>query len=450
MSLLRLFLLLVSTITLIGCATTGRDNVTVLVTGIGSTVEEARRAAFRDAIQLANGSLNLSERRVVNDKLFEDDVSYARGVIDSFQEVSRTTDPKDKQYRIQMSVTVSPTAIQKRLLAAQDSKSVSGNEIGRQIDQAQQQIRSEVDRYMAARRLFEHITRGMAPTLFDVTTGKVETVRDGAKISSSVLITTSLNPKVLQSLCATAREYQNSRTAGISENFRKNMSFLSIRHAYDCSTEVEVEPSHMASIAQDLDGLGICLNLEDSAGQRLRRLFYQPQSPGLVKTNLTYYGGQGQYVDSGAYLLRGYRRAYVDYPTAVFLVRKAWGNDEQTRLELPNLPSTLLQRLAKITATLSNDEGCTGPKPKATSPLGLRLAGQPGAIVVEGIVSNSPAERAQFVVGDQILSVDNVSVSELTAQQTAALLIGKSRSFVNVEVFRKSVNGRGVLRVGVP
>jgi hypothetical protein len=450
MNRLRLFLLWISAITLLGCATTGRDNVTVLVTGIGSTVEDARRAAFRDAIQLANGSLNLSERRVVNDKLFEDDVSYARGVIDSFQEVSRTTDPKDKQYRIQMSVTVSPTAIQKRLLAAQDSKSVSGNEIGRQMDQAQQQIRSEVERYMAARRLFEHITRGMAPTLFDVTTGKVETVRNGANISSSVLIKTSLNPKVLESLCAAAGEYQNSRTAGIPENFRKNMSYLSIRHAYNCFTDVEVEPSHMASIAQDLDGLGICLNLEDGAGQRLRRLFYQPQSPGLVKTSLVYTGSQGQYIDSGAYLLRGYSRAYVEYPTAVFLVRKAWGNDEETRLELPNLPPNLLQRLAKITATLSNDQGCTGPKPKATSSLGLRLAGHPGAIVVEDIVSNSPAALAQFVVGDQILSIDSVSLADLTVQQTANLLTGKSRSFVNVEVFRKSVNGRGVLRISVP
>jgi hypothetical protein len=410
-------------------------------------VEEARRAAFRDAIQLANGSLNLSERRVINDKLFEDDVSYARGVIDSFNEVSRTLDPKDKQYRIQMNVTVSPTAIQKRLLAAQDSKNVSGNEIGRQIDIAQQQIRSEIDRYMAARRLFEHLTRGMAATLFDISTGQVETVRSGPSVSSHVTVSVAINPKVLQSLCAAAKEYHATRTAGVPENFRKNLSLLTIQHAYDCSTLAEVEPVHIMSIAQDLDALGICLNLEDGSGQRLNRIFYNNR---LVKNQLSYFGSNGQYIDSGAYLLQGYRRSYVDYPIAVFLVRKAWGNDEKIRLELPTLPPPVLQRLAKITAVLSNDEGCTGPKPKATSILGLKLSGQPGSIIVEDVVANSPAERAQFMIGDQILNINDSSVSHLSVQQVADRLAGRSRSSVSVEVFRKKVNGRGILRISIP
>lgn len=444
---LKLLLLAVLATVLIGCATTGPSNVTVLVTGVGATVDEARRSAFRDAIQLANGSLNLSERRIVNDQLFEDDVSYARGVIDSFKEVSRTIDPKDRQHRIQMSVTVSPTAIQKRLLAAQDSKTVSGKEIGRQIDQAQQQIRFEVDRYMAARRLFEHITRNMAPTLFDVKTGQVETVRNGANISSSVFVTYSLNPTVLKTLCAAAKEYQNTRTASIPENFRMNMSYLHIRG--DCFTEAEVEPSHMASIAQDFDSLGICLNLEDNAGQRLRRLFYQSPSQ-LVKDNLRGFGSQSQYIHSGAYLIRNFMGRNYNYPTAVLLVRNLWGNDEKIRLELPSLPPPLLQRLAKITATLSNEEVCLGPRPKATSSLGLRLAGNPGSIMVEHIMPSSPAERAQFMVGDQILTIDNSSVAELTVDQAAARLVGRPRSFVSVEVFRKTVNQRRLLRIAVP
>jgi hypothetical protein len=450
MGQVKILLLVAIATALIGCASTGQKNVTVLVTGIGSTVEEARRAAFRDAIQLANGSLNISERRVVNDQLFEDDVSYARGVIDSFQEVSRTIDPKDRQHRIQMSVTVSPTAIQKRLLAAQDSKSVSGNEIGRQIDRAQQQISSEVDRYMAARRLFEHITSGMATTLFDVTTGQVETVRNGANISTFVVVTFSLNPKVLQSLCATATEYQLSRTAGIPNNFRSNLSYFSLRHAYDCSIRAEVEPSHMASIARDLDSLGICLALEDGAGQRLHRVFYQPQSPQLVKSALQYLDWRGQHINKGAYLLRGYRRSGIYYPTAVVLVRHAWGNDEKIRLELPQLSTPVLQRLAKISATLSNDEGCSGPKPRASTPLGLRLVGHPGSIVVENVIPNSPAQRAGFMEGDQIISIDHTSVSGFTVQQSGARLTGKSRSFVTVEVFRKSLNDRGLLRIAVP
>lgn len=455
MERVRLLLLVALATALIGCASTGQNNVTVLVTGIGSTVEDARRAAFRDAIQLANGSLNLSERRVVNDKLFEDDVSYARGVIDSFQEVSRTIDPKDKQHRIQMSVTVSSTAIQKRLLAAQDSKAVSGNEIGRQIDRAQQQISSEVDRYMAARRLFEHITRGMATTLFDVKAGQVQTVRNGNNISSVVNITVEVNKKVLQSLCAAAREYQGARTAAVPEKFRTNMSYLSIKHAYDCSVKAEVEPVHIAPIAEELENLGICLNLEDSTGQRLRRIFYQPRAPKLVNDSLRYSGDRGQYIDSGAYLIRGYNlrdfnRSHTVYPQAVILVRKAWGNEENFRLELPNLPGPLLQRLAKIDAILSNDEGCTGPSPKAASSVGLRLVGKPGAVTVEGVNPNTPALQAQFMVGDQIISIDSTSVAEFTVQQVAARLTIRPRSSVRVVVLRKQLNQRFLLHLSVP
>ena len=447
---------------LAGCTTTSQNKVTVMVTGIGTTAEEARRSAFRDAIQLAYGSLSLSERRVVNDNLFEDDVSYARGVIDSFNEVSRSIDPKDKLTRIQMSVTVSPTAIERRLLAAQDSRNVSGNEIGRQIDIAQQQILSEVDRYMAARRLFEHISRGIATTLFEVKAGQVQTVRNGDNISSALNVTVAVNPKVLKSLCAAAREYQGARTAGVPEKFRTNMSYLSIQHAFDCSVRAEVEPLHIAPIAQELENLGICLNLEDSNGQRLRRIFYQPKSPQLVKNDLRYFGSQGQYIESGAYLIRdyntrGFNQSYTTtYPQAVVLVRKGWLDEENFRLELPILTTPVLQRLAKITAIVTNDEGCTGPKPKSTSSIGLSLAGQPGAIVVEEIKPNSPAQQAQFMPGDQILAIDNFSVDDLSVQQVAARLSGRPRSFVNVEIFRmteifrRTFTQRGVLRVAVP
>jgi carboxyl-terminal processing protease len=78
------------------------------------------------------------------------------------------------------------------------------------------------------------------------------------------------------------------------------------------------------------------------------------------------------------------------------------------------------------------------------------LVGHPGSIVVEDIVHNSPAQQARFMVGDQIIAVDGTSVSGFTVQQTAARLAGKPRSFITVEVFRKSVNQRGVLRIAVP
>lgn len=353
MGRLWFFLVVVWAAVLAGCADMPLNNVTVVITGVGTTAEEARRSAFRDAVQLAYGSLNLSERRVIDDKLFEDDVSYARGVIDSFREISRSVDAKDGLHRIQMSVTVSPTAIERRILAAQDSRAVSGNEIRRQIDKGQQQILSEIDRDIAARRLFEHVTRGMAITLFDVKAGQVETVRNGSKISNIVEVTVSINKKVLQSLCAATKEYEKARTEEVPTRKYK-YGYLSIMHAYDCSIDADVDPTLLEPLARDLNNLGICLNLDDGSGQRLEKIFYQPQSPQLVNSTLQY---DGQYIERGAYVLRGYYNRD-EYQVVVILVRKAWGNDETFRLELPNLSASVLQRLAKITAVLSNYQYC--------------------------------------------------------------------------------------------
>lgn len=437
-TLLLLWLLLVAGLQ--GCATSQPNSVTVMVTGVGATVEEARRGAFRDAIQLAYGSLNLSERRVVNDRLFEDDVSYARGVIESFKEISRREDPKDRQQYVQMSVTVSPTAVQRRMLAAQDSSRVDGKELGRQIDIGRQQASSEVERYMSARRLFEHVTRGFATALFDVKAGQLLTLRDGAKIALVVDVTASMNEKVLQSLCSAGKSYHTSRTSSVPAQYRESLLLLSIRHAYDCSADIEVEPEHMGPMAEALASLGICLAVSDGSGQVLHKSFYQPATPMLVKGQLLY---NAQNLAPGVYLLGGYR----NYRASILLVRWAWGNDEKFRLELPSLPEQTVARISKVTATLSSDEGCTGPKP--SSPLGLRLTGSAGAVMVAAIERNTPAEQANLRVGDQVLAIDGVSVQAMTPQQVAARLTGRPGSALTVLVFRKNEGRRVSVRVVV-
>lgn len=363
----RLFLLLTAVwaTVLAGCATTGQNAVTVFVTGVGSTPEEARRAAFRDAIQLAQGSLNLSERRVVNDELFEDDVSYARGVIDSFTEASRGTDPADGQHYIQMSVTVSPTAIQRRLLATQSSSAVSGKDIGRQIDVAQQQIRSEVDRYIAARKLFEHVTRDMANSLFDVTTGDVETARNGGEVSTTVALKVSLNPDFLNSICLAGREYQNARTEAVPEQYKKNMGFIYIRHPsfFGCLYGFAVERAQMQRIVLDLENSGICLRLEDDAGQHLRQLFYQSKPmfdklPYLHERDAIEFLTNLSSENPGVYLIDTFTDSDVDYDVAVALWPPAFSQVD-FGVTLPPLPDSILQRLSKITAVSASEDTCT-------------------------------------------------------------------------------------------
>jgi hypothetical protein len=355
---------------LFGCATTTPNAVTLTVTGIGATPEEARRNGFRDAIQLAYGSLNLSERRVINDRLFEEDVSYARGVIESFQEIERRIDDKDKQHQIRMSVTVSPTAVERRLLAVQDSSKVNGSEISRQLDIGRQQLRSEADRHMAARRLFEHITRNFAEGLFDIKAGELKTIRDGAKIAAVVDINHSLSAKSLDSLCIAAKNYRDSRSSSVPEQYGRSSALFKIHHAYGCSVEAEVESGLMQSMVQSLSSLGICIALEDAGGKPLRKLFYPSNVAKLVSPVVLY--SSSNIPTPGAYLTRGFTvsrqtspsggRRYIDYDTAIVLSRYLGGNNRTQRLILPTLPDQELHLLSKVTASLSGPANCTGSR----------------------------------------------------------------------------------------
>lgn len=438
--MIRLLVLLLAGLLAVlqGCATTGPSAVTVMVTGLGATPELARRSAFRDAIQMAYGSLHLSERRVTNDSLFEDDVSYARGVIESFRVLSQRVDPKDGQHRVEMSVTVSPTAMERRILASQDSNHVDGREIGRQMDIGRQQALSEVDRYLAARRLFEHVTRDIGTGLFEVKAGELRTIRNGANIGLVVDVTVTPSETSLQTLCRAAKAYQGARTSSVPAKYRDGLSRLAIRHAYDCSVEADVEPVHMAPMRASLSELGLCLAVSDAGGQLLNRSFYQT-NPKLVEEQLRY---NGQFLAPGAYLVADHRHA-----GAVVLVRNAWGNARTFRLELPPMPDSVVRRIDKVTAVLASDEGCTGPK--AASPLGFKLAGSAGAVTVSSLVPNSSAQRAGLQIGDRLLAVDGATLAGLAPQAVVERLSGRPGGWIAVEVVRKSDGQRAMLRLAV-
>ncbi len=133
---------------------------------------------------------------------------------------------------------------------------------------------------------------------------------------------------------------------------------------------------------------------------------------------------------------------------AVLLVRKLWQNESTSPLVLPTLPDSAMQRLSKVTAVLTSEEACLPGRPPGR--IGLRLAGSAGAVTVAAVQADSPAQQAQFVVGEQLLVIDGVVVTSMTPEQVAARLLGRSRSIVLVEVLRQSPYGRRTLRLQVP
>lgn len=263
-------------ISLTGCAGSGINSsrtLTIEVTGVGQTISEAQKSGFRDAIQEAYGTLTLSERRLTNDSLFEDDVSYARGVIESYQILTNSFNRSEKLYRLKMRVTVSATSIHRRLLDSQDGQQIDGGKLGRQIAIGKAQVDSEFDRYMGARRLFEHISRDIGRSIFDVKVGDIKTVRNGHEILTTVEARVEPNDKVVTDLCMATKEYHGARVKSIPESYRTNLRQLTVYNGFKCSIAAEIESSHFLAMGKSLLEVGFCIELVNKSSYVFSRTF---------------------------------------------------------------------------------------------------------------------------------------------------------------------------------
>ncbi|MBN1393882.1 MAG: S41 family peptidase [Pirellulales bacterium] len=93
--------------------------------------------------------------------------------------------------------------------------------------------------------------------------------------------------------------------------------------------------------------------------------------------------------------------------------------------------------------------------------LGVELKARDGGLVIVGVISGSPAERAGVRVGDRIIAVDGRSTAEMSTDQAANLLQGPEGSTValtlaapeqparKVAVVRRVVEVPSVDRVGI-
>lgn len=378
-TLARKFILL-CVIGLVSCADTGSlrssgPPVTVRVTGVGATLADARKSGLRDAIQLAYGTLMLSERRVLNDQLFEDDVSYARGVIDRFEVESSQLEPKDNLYRVVMSVTVSPTLIEKRLFESQDAARLDGGALGKQIAIGRAQAESETERYKQARRLFEHLSKDLGQTIFDVSTGKVETFREGAEIMTYLEVTVSVNAKSLKTLCVAAREYQETRVPAVPETYRTNLRQLQVIHSYSCREDIQVEAEHFRSMLRSLKAAGICLDFKDESGNTIGKRFYgdlKIVDDGIVAANQevpSYAQGWACGFNGGC--VYSPRQVGVSTfasgdlwqnysPDVIRIVRLPWGNDVLFSLKFPDFDQRMISRINGVKARIAERSSCIG------------------------------------------------------------------------------------------
>jgi len=333
------------------CAAPGHSfsapNVTIKVTGVGSSLDDAQKSGFRDAIQQVYGTLTLSERRVTNDKLFEDDVSYAKGIIEKYQVLSTNIDPKDRLYRVTMLVTVSPSLIQKRILDTQDASQVDGSKIRNQILNGQAQAISEIERINQSKRLFEHFTNNLGKTLFEVKNGDIKTTRNGQNIATTIEVKVSVSSKSHEDLCTVSKEHQKNIGAPSYVNGWP-VNFFEIR-IQPCGvwpgwTAVAIEKEHFNKMLSSIRSVGICLEALDKAGITLLKFF------------------QNEYIIEEGYPQRKFGvSAFVTSQTdknVILITRGNRGNDIIFEVPLPQMSPNALVRISEIKSKITDRQSC--------------------------------------------------------------------------------------------
>ena len=97
------------------------DNKYIRVSGEGSTVEQAKENAFRNAVQQRAGAIVLSERQSSNDKLSKDNISlFSAGYVDDFKIVD--INQSNSSIKITMDVLVSESKLLNQVLSSGQTK----------------------------------------------------------------------------------------------------------------------------------------------------------------------------------------------------------------------------------------------------------------------------------------------------------------------------------------
>lgn len=123
-SVLSRVLLIALAILVAGCGTTdnSRQNRSSAIrsTGVGSSFEEAKESAFKQAIENRIGVLVLSDREVQSYKLLKDEIlTYSAGYVDDYTVISQ--DKSGRKWFVTVDVWVSSSKLTSRIISSKES-----------------------------------------------------------------------------------------------------------------------------------------------------------------------------------------------------------------------------------------------------------------------------------------------------------------------------------------
>lgn len=123
--MLRLLILVVALLS--GCASQSPQTMGFRVTGVGNSVEDAKKDGFRKAIEYAVGTVVLSDKQSINNRLVKDEIiSNSAGYVDDYVIEKQTINYN--QVTLVMVVKVKSSSIANRVLGKiEDTKNVNGD-----------------------------------------------------------------------------------------------------------------------------------------------------------------------------------------------------------------------------------------------------------------------------------------------------------------------------------
>jgi hypothetical protein len=144
-----------------------RPTVTVEVVGHGVTVDDARRNGFRSAVELAVGSVVVTDSESRNSDLTKDQIgSYSSGYVENYRILETSQDSTG--YQLKMQVTVGHSKIAERMLSrGEQSQLIDG-------DQLQAQMESGFDQRARGDQLIAQILASYPQNTFILNSGRTE------------------------------------------------------------------------------------------------------------------------------------------------------------------------------------------------------------------------------------------------------------------------------------
>ena len=196
----------------------------VNVTGIGSSLDAAREDGLRKAVLHSQGALVIAERRLVNDELSEENLSYSKGLIKDYEILTTRTGITDGLYRAGMRVTVTSNELGKRVIYASESSTIDNTELSRTIDAARRQLESERERRGSAIQVLEHLMSEFHLAFLDVKKPRLESYSENGQVHLRARFTASVNRSVFKNVCTAAKTYSMTQTSAQSQRTHTRIS----------------------------------------------------------------------------------------------------------------------------------------------------------------------------------------------------------------------------------